>query len=208
MVMSTQDDLRPAFDRRMTAAEFSRWYWGVSDLKAACEALALPCSGRKQELRDRVYYALPDAPTAPPEPKIPRRKSTFKWASERLTLETVITDNVSFGPNVRGFFAQEIGRNFVCHGDFMAWVKANVGLTLKDAVAAWHMLEARKDDPAFRREIADCNNYLQYLRDLRDANPLVSLDEARHCWDQKKLRPAAEGRVIYEPSDLRFLTAD
>ena len=87
----------------------------------------------------------------------------------------------------------------------MAWVKANAGSTLQDAVDAWYVLEARKLDPEFRREIASCNNYLQYLRDIRDDQPDMRLEQAKRCWDEKKVRPAKDGFVIYEPLDLRFL---
>lgn len=199
------DETRPEFSIDMTADEFERWYWPVSILKAACEELGLPATGLKAELRGRVAFALrhPDMPL--PKPAKAKATSRFKWGKAELSLQTLITDNVSFGPNVRGFFKSEIGKAFVCHGDFMAWVKANVGATLQDAVEAWHYLEARKEDPAFRREIASCNNYLQYLRDLRDHHPDLSLDEAKKCWDEKKRRPAQNGFVVYDADDLRFL---
>jgi len=87
----------------------------------------------------------------------------------------------------------------------MDWVRAHPGLTLNDAVMAWEALEARKDDPEFRREIAECNNYLNYLRDIRDAHPDLTYEEAKRCWDQKKIRPAQKGLVVYEEMDLRFL---
>ncbi|WP_415401973.1 DUF6434 domain-containing protein [Tateyamaria sp. SN3-11] len=196
---------RPAVDAAMTAPEFLRWYWPVEALHQFCAALGIAATGTKAVLRDRVAYALahPGAPV-PPASRT-RGKSKFKWATAPLTRETEITDTVSFGPNLRGFFADHIGTRFVCHGDFMAWVKANAGATLGDAIEAWHVLEARKDDPAFRREIAACNNYLQYLRDIRDAHPEMSLEAARTCWDHKKIQPATDGFVIYEPGDLRVL---
>ncbi|MEM6464452.1 MAG: DUF6434 domain-containing protein [Pseudomonadota bacterium] len=188
----------------MSRAEFERWYWPVASLQQFCEALGLPASGLKDELRKRVARRL-EGEEAETTPRRRLAKSRFNWSSSSLTPETPITDNISFGPNVRGFFKRTIGSGFVCHGDFMAWVKANAGRTLNDAVEAWWMLEARKDDPAFRREIAACNNYLQYLRDFRDANPALDIDQAKTCWDAKKIRPARDGRVEYEVEDLRFL---
>ncbi|MEL8056031.1 MAG: DUF6434 domain-containing protein [Pseudomonadota bacterium] len=199
------DETRPEFSTALSVDEFERWYWPVSMLKAACEALGLSESGLKVELRERVAFALryPGQPLQ--KPMKAKTKSRFNWGKAHLTPETVITDNVSFGPNVRGFFKAEIGAAFVCHSDFMDWVKANEGATLNDAVDAWHCLEARKEDPAFRREITSCNNYLQYLRDLRDRHPELNLEQAKQCWDAKKLRPAKNGFVIYESSDLQFL---
>ena len=155
------DELRPDFSRDLSADEFERWYWPVSILKAACESLGVPSAGLKSDLRKRVAFALRNPGAPLPTPNKNKAKSRFKWAKADLTLQTEITDSISFGPNVRNFFKAEIGKGFVCHGDFMAWVKANAGSTLQDAVDAWYVLEARKLDPEFRREIASCINYLQ-----------------------------------------------
>ncbi|APX13382.1 DUF6434 domain-containing protein [Tateyamaria omphalii] len=190
----------------MTATEFDRWYWPVDALKAFCEALDIPATGTKATLRDRVAAALSGAPL----PKAPKRSgtSTFNWAKADLTPDTVITDTVSFGPNVRGYFKSRIGPKFSCHGDFMDWMRSNTGATLADAEQAWHMLEARKDDPTFRREIATCNNYLQYLRDARDAHPDLTLEQAKACWDAKKIQPAPGGYVRFETVDLTALSRE
>ncbi|MEM1035981.1 MAG: DUF6434 domain-containing protein [Pseudomonadota bacterium] len=201
------DEVRPNFTTDLSADEFLRWYWPVSILKAACESLGVPSAGLKSDLRERVAFALRNLDAPVPTPNKVKAKSRFNWAKADLKLETEITDSISFGPNVRNFFKAQIGKSFVCHSDFMAWVKANVGSTLQDGVDAWHILEARKLDPDFRREIASCNNYLQYLRDIRDNHPELSLDQAKRCWDEKKVRPSKDGFVIYESSDLRFLSA-
>ena len=196
-------ETRPPITVDMTAAEFDRWYWPVDALRSFCEALSLSPAGTKVVLRARVLAALAGLP----EPARPKRKAAggFNWSKASLTADTVITDGISFGPNVRGYFRAVIGPKFSCHGDFMDWVRGNAGATLGDAVAAWHMLEARKDDPAFRREIAACNNYLQYLRDARDAHPDLSLEQAKACWDAKKVQPAPGGMVQFDSADLRCL---
>lgn len=199
------DEKRPPVSEHLSAVEFARWYWPVKHLEQFCDRLKISSAGTKAEMRERVIFAL-DNPDMPP-PKTSRRKpkDNFAWASAPLTGGTIITDSVSFGPNVRSFFKQEIGKKFVCHSDFMDWMRSNVGNTLDDAVSAWHVLEDRKLDPTFRREIAECNNYLRYLRDIRDDNKSLTLDEAIACWDQKKIRPAKDGFVIYEKTDLLFL---
>ena len=197
---------RPPVDTTLSAAEFDRWYWPVDALKSFCDGLGIPATGTKAILRDRVAAALAGAPP----PKAPRRSGTssFNWAKADLTADTVITDSISFGPNVRGYFKQVIGPKFSCHADFMDWMRGNAGATLADAEQAWHMLEARKDDPTFRREIATCNNYLQYLRDARDAHPDLTLDQAKSCWDAKKVRPAPGGYVRFEDSDRTVLSTN
>ncbi|WP_299550698.1 DUF6434 domain-containing protein [uncultured Tateyamaria sp.] len=198
-------DTRPPVDPNMTAAEFDRWYWPVDALKTFCDGLDIPATGTKATLRARVLSALSGAPL----PKAPKRSgtSTFNWAKADLTANTRITDNVSFGPNVRGYFKAAIGPKFSCHSDFMDWMRANAGATLADAEQAWHTLEARKDDPTFRREIATCNNYLQYLRDARDTHPDLSLDQAKACWDAKKVQPAPGGYVHFDSDDLSVLSS-
>lgn len=197
---------RPSVDRHMLRAEFERWYWPVSELVKFCELLKIPKSGRKADLRARVSQRLGGG--EPPCTSVSKTKvrDSFDWKGAELSIDTPITASITFGPNVRGFFQSQIGPKFVCHSDFMSWVKTNVGLTLSDAIEAWHMLEARKDDPDFRREIAECNNYLQYLRDFKDANPTHSLSDAKACWDQKKIRPAINGQVIYQIEDLKYVS--
>lgn len=201
------EELRPTINLDMSPAEFERWYWPVATLKAFCDKLELSKVGRKAELRTRVSQALGGGEVELPKPRVSAAQSGFDWKRSNLSRETSITTSITFGPNVRNFFKSQIGARFVCHSDFMDWVKENAGLTLGDAVDAWQILEDRHKDPDFRREIAECNNYLQYLRDIRDANPQLSLDEARQCWDQKKIRPAQGGIVVYEDADLRFLPA-
>ncbi len=187
----------------MTAQAFDRWYWSVDALRSFCEQLGLPASGTKAVLRARVLAKLAGDP--PPTTPTRKRAGAFNWAKADLTSNTVITEDVSFGPNVRGYFKAAIGPKFSCHSDFMDWMRANAGATLADAEAAWRMLEARKDDPAFRREIATCNNYLQYLRDARDAHPQLTLDQAKTCWDAKKMQPAPGGYVHFDSTDLACL---
>ena len=199
------DEKRPHVSEHLSAKEFARWYWPVTHLEQFCELLKVSTTGTKAEMRARVFFALDNPGTPPPTTSRRKRQDKFPWASAALTGETVITHGVSFGPNVRSFFKQKIGRKFVCHSDIMEWMKSNVGATLDDAVSAWHVLEDRKLDPTFRREIAECNNYLRYLRDIRDHNQNLTLDEAIACWDQKKIRPTKDGIVIYEKADLTYL---
>ncbi len=199
------DPIRPPFEEVTSRDEFERWYWPVHLLGRFCDRLSISKTGRKADLRARVAAALDGHKVGgPPTPK-PTSKSKFNWSKDPLTKNTLITDNISFGPRVRGFFSKAIGPSFVCHKDFMDWVRANEGRTLRDAINAWHTLEARKEDPTFRRDIASCNNYLEYLRNIRDAHPTLTIDEAKACWNEKKIRPAKNGFVIYEKSDLRFL---
>lgn len=196
--------VRPAFDKAMTEAEFDRWYWPKEALATICQELNLARSGSKAQLRQRVLDRL----AARPEqrtPKAPVPVSEVNWTKAALKPETIITPDITFGRNVRGFFKDQIGPKFVCTGEFMAWVKSNPGRPLSDAVDAWVALEDRKKDPGFRRPIAPHNNYLQYLRSFKDAFPHRTDEDAKRCWDEKKIRPASGGYVRFENSDLELL---
>lgn len=181
-----------------SADQFDAWYWDKPELVAICVHLKLPKTGGKDALRDRVLHFLKTGETLRPT-RI--SKKGFNWSSAVLTRDTLITDTVSFGPNMRRFLTQEIGKSFVCHSDFMDWVREHPGKTLGDAIAIWHELEQRKADPGFRRQIAPHNNYLQYLRDYRDANPEHSQKDAIAAWQARKALPIDGERIVYKSED-------
>ena len=199
--MKTQ---RPHFEDIKTGNEFNQWYWLKEEMVQICKDSNLPTTGRKFDLRDRIMFALDNNGQVRTEEHKPKAGSRFNWAKSELSLETVITDNVSFGPNFRRFMKGQIGNKFSCHSDFMDWVKVNPGKTLEDAVHAWNVLETRKENPAFRREIADNNMYSQYVRDFLDENPDYTIQQIKKFWLLKKQLPMKDGFVRYEKSDLKL----
>lgn len=195
---------RPKFEDIKTGKEFNKWYWLKEEMEEICKGIGLPHSGRKFDLRDRIIYALDNNGILKPEPQKQKSASKFDWSKSILSLNTTITDNVSFGPNFRRFMKKEIGNKFKCHSDFMDWVKANSGKTLKDAVAKWMELEKRKEDPTFKRTIADNNMLAQYTRDFLSDNRNTTLKDAKRYWNLKKQLPTKDGFVKYEKSDLQL----
>lgn len=195
---------RPDITDITSGAEFNQWYWLKAEMVEICKMMNLPTSGRKFDLRDRIMFALDNDGKVK---LLPKKKTTskFNWARATLTLQTVITDNVSFGPNFRKFMKSHIGNQFSCHSDFMDWVKANKGSTLEDAIQKWHELENRKTDPNFRREIAKNNMFSQYTRDFLADNPNKTLKEAAQYWLLKKQLPTKTGFIKYDRSDLKLL---
>jgi len=188
--------MRPPFEEIQSGAEFMKWYWLKEELVAACAKLGLPKNGSKFELRNRLTHYLETGEVL--ALKSPKKDSTFNWAKEELTLDTIITDNVSFGPNFRGFMKEQLGSRFSCTSEFMDWVKANTGKRLREAVAYWKWLEGRKQDPTFKRKIASHNMYSQYIRDYVEANPGTSLSDAKVEWMKDKQKPNEDGFVKYE----------
>ncbi|MEM8523159.1 MAG: DUF6434 domain-containing protein [Bacteroidota bacterium] len=195
---------RPDFENIETGKEFNRWYWLKEEMVDICKRAGLPSHGRKFDLRDRIMYALDNNGKVKPTPPKKKAQSKFNWAKAVLTLETPITDNVSFGPNFRRFMKAQIGNKFNCHGDFMDWVKQNEGKTLADAIDQWHTLEQRKEDPNFKRTIADNNMYAQYTRDFLEDNENKTMKDAKKYWLLKKQLPTEDGFVRYESSDLEL----
>ena len=196
---------KPDFSEIESGAAFNRWYWLKEELIEICRQINLPYHGGKFELRDRIMYALDNDGKLKARTKKKKPASSFNWAKSRLTPETVITDNVSFGPNFRNFMKAEIGNHFSCLCDFMDWVKANAGKTLLDAVMQWQELENRKKDPGFRRNIAPHNMLSQYVRDFLDDNPGKSFKDALRFWKMKKQMPTETGFVKYSKADLKLL---
>lgn len=196
---------RPSFHRIKTGTEFRTWYWLKSELEEIAVSLGIPKSGKKEVLLDRIEYFMDNNRLPPEQPTRTSSVSRFNWAREPLSLDTRITDTVSFGPNFRSFMKQHIGKRFSCHSDFMDWVKSNTGKTLFDAVEAWEQLEARKKDPSFRRKIASYNMYNQYVRDFIDHHPAATIREARTCWLKKKEFPMKDGFVRYENGDYALI---
>ncbi len=199
---TSREKNRPDFANISTGEEFNRWYWLKEEMVDICKKSNLPTTGRKFELRDRIMYALDNKGQLKPIATKKKSKSKFSWAKSELTLDTMITDNVSFGPNFRRFMKDQIGNRFSCHSDFMDWVKSNEGKTLHDAVNAWIKLEKRKENPTFKRSIAKNNMFSQYIRDFLEENPSYTLSEVKKYWLLKKDMPTKDGFVVYERSDL------
>ncbi len=196
---------RPEFSTITSGKEFVRWYWLKIELVEICKHMNLPYSGNKFELRDRIVYALDNEGKLLPKKKKRKPRSSFNWAKATLTPETLITDNVSFGPNFRKFMKSQIGKRFYCHSDFMDWVKSHPGKTLRDAVLKWEEMNMRTLDPEFKREIATHNMLAQYVRDFLEDNPNHTLKDALCCWNEKKLLPMPDGFVRYVSEDRSFL---
>jgi len=190
---------RPDIEDVSDAETLQNWYWLKAELVALARLQGLSAAGNKADIRASLgaYF---DEATVSPQPYSKRKKpNSATWSKAVLTEATVITEDISFGPNVRGFFKQSIGKRFSCTSEFMAWVKANSGKTLQDAIDHWQWLEALKKDPNFKREIAPENQYNRYIRAFFDDNPGARMDRARACWLAKSRLP---GKPVYDPGDL------
>jgi Domain of unknown function (DUF6434)/SAP domain-containing new25 len=192
--------LRPNIENCTSGDEFRRWYYLKSELVDFAKTKRISVIGGKFEIAERIEAVLNSEPI--PQAKKRHPISRFDWANASLHTELAITDNISFGPNVRGFFRRQIGPGFVCSSDFMDWVKENIGSTLSEAVDAWKMLESRKSDPEFQTRIRSHNQYNQFTRDILAANPNLTLDAVRQVWRAKRDLPRS---MAYSQEDLELL---
>lgn len=193
---------RPDLIDIQTAEELRQWYWLKQELVDFCKHIKVSYSGSKAEITNRLAQYL-EIGIIEKEPSKRKAKSTskFNWAKEILTLDTVITDSYTNGLNTRRFFQEQIGTNFKFNIDFMAWMKANCGKTLQDAVTQWQLLENRKKDKNFKSNIPSSNQYNQYMRDFFSDNPDKTIKDARKYWLLKRSLP---GHNKYEKSDLNL----
>ncbi len=191
---------RPQFSNRMSGIEFDNWFWHKDELDEICKTLGIASNARKNELRRRIIEFLE---TGKVTIDIPKPYSSFDWKKEPLRLETVITDSVVFGKNLRSFMKDQVGVKFSFSAAFMEWVRNNEGKTLEDAVEYWQELNI-KTKSGFRFDMSDYNVMNKYLDDFLKDNPKLKREDGMNCWQAKKFLPAPKGLVKYEPEDLRL----
>jgi hypothetical protein len=191
--------MRPDISTLQTGEEFKKWYWLKEEVVAYCKGANIPYSGSKFQIIERIAHAL-DNNLALEKPKKTAISSTKDWHSAHLTLETVITDSYTNGPNTRRFFKEYCGAHFSFNIEFMAWMKANIGKTLRDAVEEWLKIKEKSKDKTHKSVIPAGNQYNQYLRDFFVDNPDKTMKEARHFWQLKRALPL--GLHKYERGDL------
>lgn len=202
--MSSKPDTRPDIANISDSADLRQWYWTKEELLNECRRCGLKVSGGKFLLLDRIAHFLDTGEQVFPGDKRAKITSTFDWHAAPLTLETIITDSYKNSQNVRRFFRAHAGQDFKFNIAFMAWMKANVGKTLADAVQAHLDFKNEAAQPGFASKIADHNQFNQYTRDFLADNPQMGMADVRHFWALKRALPSADGRHRYAASDLEL----
>jgi hypothetical protein len=201
MVMTTiiERPQRPTIDAIKSGAQMKDWYWLKTEVMNHARILCLSTAGGKFDIIDRIADFLDGKVPARPRSAGPAFKGTgFDWHSAPLSRSTTITPDYRNAQNVRRFFIAEIGRHFSFNIAFMAWMKANAGKTLGDAVLEWrrgHALVKAGQKP----DIPFHNQFNAYVRAFFEDNPGRSVDEARRFW---KLKRSLPGHNRYERADL------
>lgn len=196
---------RPPLDEGISPSDLRDYYWMKSELVDWCRRRGIASGGGKLELIERMIRFIE---TGDRGGESGRKKTSahgrFDWAAAPLSESTPITPDYRATRNVRAFFEDRLGKSFRINVPFTAWMRANAGKTLGDAVAAWKRLkeEGRRTGP---KEIAPQFEYNRYVRAFLTDNPGRSRSEAVACWMEKKQR---KGARVYHRGDLVFLKRD
>ncbi len=189
---------RPDLNKEISVTDFNDFYWLKEELIDFCRSIGIEISGGKIAITDRIRDYLLTGEIIKSEKKI-KSKSKFDWSREKLTNETIITDNYKNGENVRSFFSQEIGSHFSFNVIFMKWINENIGKTLGDAVFEWKKIDDLKKDKNYVSKIDPQFEYNKYMRAFLNDNPNSSSKDAMKYW---KLKRSKRGTNEYERADL------
>ena len=192
---------RPVLNKKIQVGDFKAFYWLKEELIGFCREQNLPQSGSKKDLTDRIALFL-ETGQVESVPKRETVQSKFDWSTERLSRKTIITDSYKNCQNVRDYFSREIGKPFKFNIAFMAWMKANQGKTLEDAIEEWKRLEEQKRDPKFKTKIPPSLEYNRFTRDYYADNPGAKREEVIKAWKAKRSKP---GHNRYERDDVERL---
>lgn len=190
---------RPTLNSQISIQDFKDFYWYKKELIDFCRIENLDKKGGKIELANRIEKFLKTGEREPYQVKF-SKNSRFDWNTEKLTIETKITDNYQNTENVRTFFKSQIGNKFRFNVKFMNWMKSAQGRSLGEAVKQWISItnEIRLDKS--HKQIAPQFEYNTYIRDFMHNNPDKTLHDAINCWKIKKSKP---GDNKYSQTDLK-----
>lgn len=195
---------RPNLNIEISVKDFKDFYWLKEELLEFCRTEGLKTNGGKIEISERIVYYLKTGLTelGQVNKKIKKPKSDFNWQSEKLLLETKITNNYKNTENVRKFFEQEIGKHFKFNVRLMNWMKINSGKTLEEAIEEWKRIKSEKRTTTKPKEIAPQFEYNTYLRDFLVDNPNAKREVGIKLW---KIKKSLRGDNKYRRSDLKLL---
>lgn len=190
---------RPKLNTKISIQDFKDFYWYKEELIDFCRSENLDKRGGKIELAKRIENFLQTGERLPFQEK-KSKTSRFDWNTEKLTIETEITDNYKNTENVREFFKNQIGDKFKFNVKFMNWMKTAQGKNLGDAVELWISITEEMRTDKTEKTIAPQFEYNTYIRDFLKDNPSKSLQDAINYWKIKKSKP---GDNKYTKSDLK-----
>ncbi len=194
---------RPNLSKEISIKDFKDFYWLKKELIEFCRNEGLRTSGGKIEISQRIENYLTTGLKELKQVKEKTKpKSNFDWKNEKLSIETIITDNYKNTKNVRLFFQNQIGKKFKFNVKFMNWMKTNSGKTLEDAIIEWEQINSENRKRTEPTKIAPQFEYNTYLRDFLIDNPNSKREIGIKLWNIKK---TLRGNNKYKKTDLKLL---
>lgn len=184
--------MRPTLTKKINLNDFKEYYWLKEELQTFCRENGLSASGSKLEITARIEVFLTTGEIQKPT----RTRKIAVKKTEKLTLDTVITENHRCTQEVRAFFKKVIPK-FHFSTYIQNYFKDNVGKTYRDVIEAWHEEEKRKKDPNYKKELAPQFEYNQFIRDFFSDphNKGKSREDAISCWNETKAKPGSNKYV-------------
>ena len=183
---------RPTLNKQLDSTTFRSFYWLKKELVEFCRNHALPTSGGKLEITERIAHFLDTGEILCPANT--KKKSTVPTI---ITENSLIEANFICSEKHRAFFKEHIGKSFSFNVPFQKWLKSHAGKTYKEAITAYYeILEEKKN----RKSSIDKQfEYNTYIRDFFADNKGKCLEDAIRCWNYKK---QLQGHNRYERADL------
>ena len=188
--------MRPELNTNLDSESFKNWYWLKEELVRFCRENALPVSGNKTDLTERIAFFLE---TGRIQEDTGRAKAMNPKPLSEISLDSQIEPGFVCTQRHRAFFREQIGTTFSFNVAFQKWLKANAGKTYADAISAYYGI---KENKTKKKPIDRQFEYNTYIRDFFEMNKGRSLNDAIRCWKYKK---SCSGPNHYEDSDLAAL---
>lgn len=182
--------MRPNLTKNISIQHFNDYYWLKEELLLFCRENGLSTTGSKIEITNRIETFLLTGEITKPSRN--SKVSTKPFPQDKLSLDTVITENHRCSQEVRAFFKSVIPK-FIFSTHIQNFFKNNVGKTYRDAIDAWFEEEERKKDPSYTKKIAPQFEYNQYIRDFfaDPKNKGKNRREAIESWNNIKKLPGS-----------------
>lgn len=183
---------RPELDKNMDRKTFMNFYYLKEELVKFCKENSLQTTGGKIELKKRIADFLDSG-------EIVYMKNNTKKTNNisKITLDTLIEENIVCSEKHRSFFKEQIGKTFSFNVLFQKWLKNNAGKSYADSIQAYD--DILKEKKNTKSSIDKQFEYNTYIRDFFENNKGKTLQDAIKCWNYKK---SIQGHNRYEESDL------
>jgi hypothetical protein len=190
---------RPALlTKDLSVGEFEGYYWLKEELTQFCREHALPASGGKQELADRISCFLRTGSVS----RIaiaPRATRTQAFVpAETLSLDTRVPENFRCGQEARAFFVDQVGAGFRFTVPLQAFIHAHPGISFGEIITEWRRLEALRKSGRLQVTIAPQFEYNQFTHDYFQ-DPRNQGKSRQDCVRAWKAARVQAGGTRYQP---------